>query len=677
MDAPVEGNSAQLIQTLLDGNMLSHPGVRLHVNRALATGDYSKLLNYVQTFPLPLAAAVRNINLAAHERAKCPFRPYPDRQDAREFLSGPLKFGFVNQFDDIFGIDFDTLAMPMMNAGRQKTGKSALVKYLLCQIFRRPREFNVLIPDLKREYRNLLPHCRSLKVLKRDKIKINPFEVPPWRHPRDHIMAVAKIFISENYLLGTSLNELVRILTWLYKQRGIFDGGNNYPTVIDVHRAIYASLRRSKGRYVDILRWLENRFLPYTEVNTYTCRFGIPFDIFKTKNLVLEVDKGLTDNMYNFTVAWIVEMLYSHNKEKGLIGSKLRHLINVDEARILFNANRDAQKYGESVLNEIVTKEREFGIGFILSSQESASFNQVIRSLAYLKIAFPLNDGKDLDFIQESFGLDDDQRSYLFEFPQSRHAVVRYGGYKEAFRMAVPHFRIPRHIKDEEVEQRMTGFYAELAKHVELIETYVPEPKGEIPPGEALSLLYLLGREPFTKVSGMAERSDLKSPTKVEEALKWLEANLYIERKKLRVHRRGKPSSFAVLTRKAHARIGSKPPRGKGGFEHTLYQHMIAKKLEAEGMEAYVEVRIEGSSKSIDVLARDKDGSSVAYEVTLELENLVKNIQDDLEAGAQKVVVVTKNREDIQKAKKKAEEEGNLAQVVMRVHFCAISDFYD
>ena len=130
MPQHAQESQTDVLQVLRDGNMLSHPGVRFHVNRALSTGDTARLYQYLQRVPQILSVAQRNIALAEHQKAECPFRPYPDRQDAQEYLSGPLKLGYVNEFDDMFGIDWDTPAMPVMNAGRVKGGKSILVKYM-------------------------------------------------------------------------------------------------------------------------------------------------------------------------------------------------------------------------------------------------------------------------------------------------------------------------------------------------------------------------------------------------------------------------------------------------------------------------------------------------------------------------------------------------------------------
>lgn len=228
----------QLVEKLREGHMLGYPGVAFLVKKALATGDFSLLEGFLKRYPSITALAERNINMSNFQRVDNPFRPYPDRDDAREYLTGPLKLGYVNEFNDMFGIDYNVFSMPGINAGRVGSGKSVLDKYMVCQILRKERGFNVITPDLKREYRNLIPYCQSLKVLKRDEVRINAFQVPYWRDPRDHISAVARVFVSSNYLVGTSMNELIKVFHLLYKARGIFDGSNDYPTIIDVFNMI-------------------------------------------------------------------------------------------------------------------------------------------------------------------------------------------------------------------------------------------------------------------------------------------------------------------------------------------------------------------------------------------------------------------------------------------------------
>jgi len=672
-----EGNM-ELIKKLYDGKMNHHPRVRSLIDRALRTGDCGPLKDFLRRYPAIMAAAEINIAGEIIQQIDNPFKPYPSQEEARRHLNkGFVRLGYVNDFDGMFSVHPDLFCTHVMNAGGIGTGKSALTKYVAAQLMNGPGFHRVLIADLKREYRNLLPVCPSLRVFQNKIISVNPWEVPEFRTPEDHIFATAKIWISENYLLGTSLNELINILEGMYRARGIFDGGINYPNMTDIYRVVTEMLNNSRlGRYVDVLRWLQNRLLPYTFSENFRCRFGIGFDVFRDENLVLEMDTRFTDHMYNFLLAYLADMIYSHNKEKGLTGSKLRTLFVVDEGRILFNAHRDISEFGESVLNEIVSKSREYGVGFWVSSQETSSFNQVIRSLCRLKIAFPLTDAKDLDFIQGSYGLNDDQKEHMFKLTETRQAVVRYSGFERPFLIGVPPFKPERELTDQELETAMGGFYAEIAKRVVRSEQKPLQVSETVPP-DATTLLFNLSRAPFTKVSDMTKFSAFASPEGVARALTWLSDHGYVERQEYRIARRGRKSKFAVLTGKAYAFLGEKPPAGKGGFYHCFCQDIIYRWLTEKGIKAKIEAPIKkGSPKTCDVLARSGEQGLKAYEVTLHFDNLLDNIREDIAVGADEVVVVTRDKPDMDRATRMVSQDRSLDPLLDRILFKTIDEFF-
>ena len=454
----------KLIKLLDEGSMLSNPAVKHLVQEAIATGGERQLRDYLEAFPDILSVAERNINLKSFHALKNPFS-YPSRIDSRNSLSGQLQFGYINPFDDKFGIDPNELCLPVIVAGRVGAGKSALNKYLLCQIFRRKRNFNVIIPDLKLEYRHLLSVTKNLTIIKNNLLKLNPLQVPNWMTPHEYVFFFAKLFVSENYLAATSQNFLISALDYLYKERGIFDGSTNWPTLHDLYRVILKRQSSQQSfKYREILLWIQNRLDPYIFSGNFDRRIGIPLEVWKDENVVLELDEGFIDEMYSFLVSYLVGLRYSYNKRKGLTGNRLKTLFMVDEGRILFNAEREFSVYGESFITEIITKIREFGLGIYVSSQETSSFNQTLRSISYLKICFPLTDGADLKFVGESFGLNREQKEYLFRMPRFGQAIVRYGGYPDPFLLAVPHFKIRRQVSEDEVDQKMASFYADISK---------------------------------------------------------------------------------------------------------------------------------------------------------------------------------------------------------------------
>jgi hypothetical protein len=668
-----------ILELLRKGKMLDHPGVALHVKRALDTNDYSPLYRFIQTYPVIKALAVNKIAKEEFEQALSPFRPYPSIKDAEEYLSGPLKFGCINEARSFFAIAYDLLCLPILCAGRTGSGKSILIKYLLSQIITKHLDFNVLIPDLKKEYRHQCTDGTNLKVLTQDRIMINPLQIPDWcNRIEDHIVAFSKTFVSENYLVGTSQNILIDLVELLYRSRGIYDGSRNYPKLKDLYDLVTKYLLKAKSfRYTDVLLWIQNRLKPYLLCGSFNCQFGIPFETFQKENLVLEMDTGFTDQIYNFTIATIANQLYIHNKAKNL-GGTIKHWFVVDEARILFNAHRDVSNFGESILTEILTKSRAFGISFLLASQESESFNSVMRALSYLKIAFPLNDAEDLIFIQNSFGLSEEQKDALFELPPYGTAVVRYGGYKKPFLLEVPEYQIKLKLSDDELKNRMASFYSELDRHIKKsITPTTVETKTTNIPASSAALLFFLGKYPFTTVSGLVQAPGFKSPVEVNKALSWLIDNDFLQIEKYRTSKT-KMSIYPILSDKAMSYLGMENVPGKGSYEHSLYQHLVFEKVSRDGYTAKVEGRMKNSTKLIDVMATSQDKKkNIAFEITLSFHNLIDNINSDFNAGVSEVVIVCRSKEDLQKARSIIEKANFPNNISIRTRCVIIDAFFN
>jgi len=249
----------------------------------------------------------------------------------------------------------------------------------------------------------------------------------------------------------------------------------------DIYRVVTAMLNNSKlGRYADVLRWLQNRLLPYTFSENFRCRFGIGFDVFRDQNLVLEMDTRFTDHMYNFLLAYLADLIYSHNKEKGLTGSKLRNLFVW--MRVGFCSMRTGTSL--SLGNPCSTRScpspgsTGWAFGFVSGDVIFQSGHQEPLSG---QDRFPATDAKDLDFVQGSYGLNDDQKEHLFKLSETRQAVVRYSGFERPFLVGVPPFKPEREVTDQELEAAMGSFYAEIAKRIVRPEQKPLQVSGQLP----------------------------------------------------------------------------------------------------------------------------------------------------------------------------------------------------
>lgn len=678
-------NDSQLLEFLDEGELLSHPNVKRLVDKASHTLNFRVLRDYLKNHPSLVSLAWRNIHLKQLQQMQNPFRPHPSRDEVRQYLTGSINLGYVNEANDRFGFDPDILCMPMIILGRPGSGKSQCIKRQLIQMLRRNRKFNVIIPDRKgNEYRCLLPYSRTLKVIRKKRLRLNPFQVPEDMDPHEFLVFIAKVFVAENWLGLTSLGILLSILTDLFRVHGIFDGSTHYPTARDAYNEVTRRLNDQKSfKYRDILLLVQNRLIPYITNKIFDCRIGVPQEIWRTENVVMEVN-GLSDNVYSFIVCHIGGLLYEYNMETGLTGAKLRNLIVSDETKPLTKP-RDRETYGESYFSsDLICLSRDAGVGWELASQEPSSFNQTTKSLSYTKICFPLTDGYDRDWVKDSFTLNDLQAEYLSKLGRCGKAIATYGGFERSFLLGVAPVRL-RQVSDEEVEERMADFYAGLEAKIRKAES--PGPIGaidtfpaksvELLPPAAAALLFSLARAPFTTTSEMTNFSGFKSPAQISKALDWLLDKGYVTREEHRVSRKGRPSVFHPLTEKSYDYLDEKKvPQTKGGFLHALFAHLVATWYRAKGLEARIEAPLKkGSPKTSDVLVRNEKGEWLSVQIVLNFAGLMSNLED-LSLGASEVVIVTKNKKDEEKALALVAKVQTLTPYLDRILFRTIDTFF-
>jgi hypothetical protein len=103
---------------------------------------------------------------------------------------------------------------------------------------------------------------------------------------------------------------------------------------------------------------------------------------------------------------------------------------------------------------------------------------------------------------------------------------------------------------------------------------------------------------------------------------------------------------------------------------------VIAKRLEADGLDVAIERRIPGTDKSIDVLVTTQKGHHMAYEVTLSFKNLLENIRKNLAAQASEVFIVTVDDATQEKAIDLVAKDPSLSAVLDRISFRKIAEFF-
>jgi len=428
------------LRILFESGIIKQGMISRLAQGAIRTGDWSKVNDYLSKNPDVLRQAEKKIFLEDMAKQENPFFPLPSKEELTE-LGGDVGLGLVNSEQGVFRVPHDFFAMHTMVLGRSGSGKTYFNRQIAEQVSQ-VNGVNVVLPDSKHDYRGMIN--KGFNVILPDRFRFNPLQAPQWAHPMAFINLWAQVFSAELYVGLPGINLLSQALYELFTERDIFMGSINFPTMNDLMLKLQAMRRRRDlgMRYRDIFEALDVRIKAFVQCpEVFGFNHGIDHEIFLSENIVLEMPDGMFSNYTrNFVTSLLINLAYARNMGLGLRGNKLRTLFMVDEGATWMGANREGAgaDYIEPAINEIARKAREFGIGLWVSSQESKSFNQVYKSNCLLKIGFPLSSGEDVKAIQDSFGLDDDQKKFLFELPMRRWAVVRYGGFARPFLLEVP-----------------------------------------------------------------------------------------------------------------------------------------------------------------------------------------------------------------------------------------------
>jgi hypothetical protein len=640
----------ELIEFLRKGRKLDNdPFLRAKVDKALR-GKPESLLRHFREHPDIIEKAKTNLYVDTLLKEKNPFYPPPYTKEEVAILSGPLELGYHNPNRNVFGINPHLLNLNAMVVGKTRSGKSNLNLMALDHLLTTADSFNIIIIDLKKEYRCLLPTHPNLKIITLKNLRYNPLEVPEWEDPKEHINNVAEVFCKENYILSFGKNMFINKVEYLYNVRGVFEGKKSYPTFRDLYNQVKTI--KSFGREADSRATLISRLQSYVDYPEVFCGRSFPFATWLNNHLVIELE-NITNEMYATITNFIVSSIYHYYQEKNLRGSQIRTLFVVDEAGVLFNAMRDRDfQFGDSYINTLVRRGGEFGLGFWVTSQEPNTISQSIHSNSFLKFMFPLVEGNQLAAMAASMALTEQQSLFSFKLPTAGMCIVRYGLYPNPFLLEVPLFPGEKAVSDAFVEEKMRDFYKEITPKQEPVKDEIKkEPEQKIPedkiPVDALILLKHIADHPFDNYTTHRNTCSLEKH-KVEKARDWLLDKGYLARVYIKTTKgKSAPSCYLVLEEKALNCLNIEQHFGKGSFKHQLYCHLIQSKLEKEGWKAKIEGNVCHSTKLIDVVA-EKDSDIVGYEVTLHFENLLENIAKDFEAVNHLIIVVEKN--DLEKA---------------------------
>jgi hypothetical protein len=323
--------------------------------------------------------------------------------------------------------------------GRTGVGKSTLLYWIASLAMIQGIAVHMFDRD-KQDYRHLKRMFPNLLVLNVGKqFKLNPLEPPPGVAPKTWIQVFVENFCRANALLDGSESLLLRLVTQLYKEAGVFDGSDNYPSLFCLFNKCKAFKVSRFSREAGFKDSIKNRLEAYliTSPELYDCSKGFSLLDLSQKSVVFELS-GFPEKQAKFLMSHLLYWLFHHRIARQEYDQGLRNLCIIDECKWLMPPHPANSAIPWPPIAYMLAQLRALGVGLVMADQTLA-LDESLFVNSVLKITFGLGSGKDLKRAKEVFSLDNDQLDYLHRL-QRGQAVVRYPNVPHAFCIEIPPF---------------------------------------------------------------------------------------------------------------------------------------------------------------------------------------------------------------------------------------------
>ncbi len=529
------------------------------------------------------------------------------------------------------GLSEDELIQHLAIFGRSGSGKTNTVFHLLQSLLDNRVPF--LIFDWKRNYRDMLAASwvpdGSVTAFTAGRdlapIRINPLRPPPGTSPRNWLKKIIEI-ISHAYFLGEGVMYLLQqAIDHCYREAGVYEGSERYPTFHDVHHHLLT--RKTTGR--------EANWLASTLRTTGSLTFGAmadavcsehPDDISEllTKNVVLELD-ALPDSDKVFLVESL--LLYIHHLRLAEPGREtLKHVLVVEEAHHVFLRSKQEATGGEPITDVILREIRELGEAVVLIDQHPSQIAMTALGNTYCTVAMNLKHRADISTVGDACLLDTDQRELLGHLPVGAAVVKLQGRWSFPFAIKVPKITVHKgSVSDDLVHRHHTQTTAATRRAAitrsgqNSVRPQQRKPIPEIPQppkqdrtaGDALRLLQHIAEVGELGVTERYRSLGLSRRRGTELKRSLLAEGLVTEQ---HAALPGGRVTLLELTARGWERLGCPPPSGRaGGALHRFWMHRIAAALQDRGW-AVVREHPVGGGAAVDIWA-ERGNRSLAVEV--------------------------------------------------------------
>lgn len=454
-------------------------------------------------------------------------------------------------------------------------------------------------------------------------------------------------------------------------------------------RKKYSARSREQGAWASLTNRLVGNILPFLG-KTFSGGSHDPRVLFST-SVVWDLQE-LSDDQLGFFLTGL--LLWATLVRPFSSNPKLDLFCVFDEVTRFCSVERmHRATMSEPLLLDVARTCRKRGMGLGTATQTPQLLPKQLSSNTNTWIVLRPADGPSHGAVSRSLNLKPDQQDYLMQMPdrEPREAVVRVPGIADPFLVRLPSGWLPV-ATPEEIERRVA------ASQEWLDSIYLPSlgPAPSMPlfedQGEPVhvdrphdltkeQIDYLVMVSDTLEPVTVRDRKNNISDYKGNKLRKALDENGLIRLHRMSLGGRGRVVTLAEVTEEGRRvldrlEVASRPPPGRGSIEHRYAQQVIYEWCVRQGYPAQIEAERQGAR--VDV-ASEWDNLKVAVEFVNEgLDKELTNVERDLEAGFDQVVLVAVEKEIIEKLRDLVMQKLNSELVSSgRVSFARLTTFLE
>ncbi len=561
-----------------------------------------------------------------------------------EYYIGEVEYGKKEIYP--FGLRENEWIQHMSIFGRSGAGKTNLAYQILWNFMIAKKPF--LVFDWKRNYRDMMKIDEEMLIFtiarEASPFRFNPLIPPAGAHPETWLKKLVEV-ISHAYFLGEGVIYLLhKIIDGLYREYGVYEGNNRFPTMNDVLDKLLKL--KTKGR--------ETLWLTSTIRAIYSLCFGEIGKVFNTqeqnhledvlkKNVIFELD-ALTNTDKIFFIESLLLWIYHYRMAEGQ-REQFKHAIVIEEAHHILLRQKQEAKGAETITDIILREIRELGESMIIIDQHPSLISLPALGNSFCSITMNLKHRNDINLMDDALLLTN--KETINRLPIGYGIVKLQGRYFEPFLVKIPLFTIQKGIiTDEDISKRMSSYFTDyigIINSEQNPEVISPIPETDKVSDEELLILSDIIHNPFSSVVERYQRLNLNN-RKGNQIVRQLIENGYVR-------------PVDIITRNSRLRLFDIQEAGKsflgangisvtqaqrqGGIEHRYWRNKVAEFLRSSGYLATEEEPI-NDGKTVDIMARKGD-RTVVMEIETGKSNPLANVEKCIEKGYETYVLATRH----------------------------------